>query len=86
MSGKKSPAEDKDQGLGSGKYKAMAMLSSMGVAMLLTSLLGIGVGYYLDKKFGTEPWLMLIFLILGIAAGFKNMFTILKRYGFNDPE
>jgi ATP synthase protein I len=46
---------------------------------------GLAVGYYLDKWLGTEPWLLLTFLLLGIAAGFRNMFQevqkIHRRFG-----
>ena len=36
-------------------------------------LLGLGIGYGLDTLFGTLPWLMIIFLGLGFAAGIRTM-------------
>ena len=36
-------------------------------------LLGLGIGYGLDTVFGTLPWLMIIFLGLGFAAGIRTM-------------
>jgi ATP synthase protein I len=57
------------------------MLASMGIAMVLCTFLGLVIGLYLDRVFGTEPWLMIVFLILGIAAGFWNIHVTIKRYG-----
>jgi ATP synthase protein I len=58
------------------------MLASMGIALVVTTFLGLVVGLYLDRVFGTQPWLMIVFLILGIAAGFRNIYVTIKRYGF----
>jgi ATP synthase protein I len=55
------------------------MASSMGIAMVLATVMGLAAGYYLDKWLGTSPWCTLIFLVLGIVAGFKNLFVIYKR-------
>jgi ATP synthase protein I len=63
------------------RYKGAAMLASMGIAMVLSTFLGLVIGLYLDRVFGTEPWLMIVFLILGIAAGFWNIHVTIKRYG-----
>lgn len=35
--------------------------------------IGFGIGYGLDAVFGTQPFLMLIFVFLGLAAGVKVM-------------
>ena len=49
------------------------------MAMALSIALGALIGYYIDKKFGTQPWFSLIFLGLGIAAAFKNLFILYKK-------
>ena len=61
--------------------KGIATLSSMGIAMGLSTFIGLIVGMYLDKAFSTKPWLTIIFLIFGIIAGFKNIYEIIKKYG-----
>ncbi len=58
------------------------MLASMGLVLAITTMLGLGVGLYLDRVFGTAPWLMIVFLILGVTAGFRNIYTTIKKYGF----
>jgi ATP synthase protein I len=34
---------------------------------------GGGLGWALDKQFGTAPWLMVVLVILGFAAGLLNV-------------
>jgi ATP synthase protein I len=72
----------KDEGPREGpRLKGLAMYSTVGIAMVLATFLGLAIGLYLDELFGTEPWLMIFFLFMGIAAGFLNIYTIIKRYG-----
>ena len=42
-------------------------------------LVGAGLGYFLDKLTGTAPVLLIIFLILGGAAGFLNVYRFVKK-------
>ena len=35
--------------------------------------IGFGIGFGLDALFGTKPFLMVIFIFLGLAAGVKTM-------------
>lgn len=35
--------------------------------------IGFGIGYGLDAVFGTQPWLMVLFALLGFAAGVNVM-------------
>nr|WP_252737467.1 AtpZ/AtpI family protein [Citreicella sp. C3M06] len=35
--------------------------------------IGFGIGYGLDAVFGTQPWLMVLFTLLGFAAGVNVM-------------
>lgn len=35
--------------------------------------IGFGIGYGLDWVFGTKPWLMVVFILLGFIAGVKTM-------------
>jgi ATP synthase protein I len=38
-----------------------------------TTIVGGGIGWMLDSALGTGPWLFLLLLLLGIAAGFWNL-------------
>lgn len=47
--------------------------ASVGIEMALATGIGWGIGYWLDGKYGTGPWLMLVGLLFGVAAGFKGL-------------
>ncbi len=50
------------------------------VAELIAGLLiGVLVGWYLDQFFGTKPWLMILFIIIGSAAGIMNVMRAAKQ-------
>lgn len=65
-----------------GFLKKMVWMTSLGVSMVLATFVGLYIGVYLDDKFSTEPWLTILFLIIGIMAGFRNIYTLVKKYGF----
>ena len=44
-------------------------------------VLGVFIGYYLDQRLGTKPWLMLGLLFLGMLTGF---WTIYKQVYYPD--
>ena len=59
--------------------KTLGFLSTVGMSMVLAICLGALIGYYLDKWLDTSPWLLLIFIGLGIAAAFRNLFIMYKK-------
>jgi len=42
----------------------------IGTSFAASVLLGVGGGYWLDKKLGTSPWFLLVGSALGLFAGF----------------
>ena len=36
-------------------------------------IIGGIMGWSLDKMFGTEPWLLILFFVLGVFAGISNV-------------
>jgi len=61
--------------------KGFYVLASMGMQLAANTIGGVFIGYYLDRYFGTSPWLTIIFLILGTAAGLRNIYAAAKKYG-----
>ncbi len=59
--------------------KTLGFFSTIGITMGLSIALGAFIGVYLDKKFGTQPWFSLIFLGLGIAAAFRNLYMLCQK-------
>jgi len=62
-------------------WTALAELSSIGIAMVLATVIGLVGGYYADLWLGTKPWLLLIGLGFGIAAGFVMFFRSVSKAG-----
>jgi ATP synthase protein I len=42
-------------------------------------LIGLGIGYGLDSLFGTMPLFLVLFVLLGLAAGVKTMLLTAKE-------
>lgn len=57
-------------------YKALGLIMSAGFTMAASVLVGYFAGSWLDKYFGTKPWLTLIMFILGTAAGLKSLYNL----------
>jgi ATP synthase protein I len=54
-------------------------LASVGIALVLATVMGLAGGYFLDHWLGTSPWLAMIGLLIGIIAGFVNLFRSVNR-------
>jgi len=47
----------------------LAVASQSGLSIALPVLIGLAVGYWIDTRFGTLPWLTLFFTLIGAAIG-----------------
>lgn len=59
--------------------RAFARVGTIGLNMVLSTFVGYLIGSQLDKWIGTAPWFTIIFLLLGIIAGFRELARIAKR-------
>ncbi|MCS6831686.1 MAG: AtpZ/AtpI family protein [bacterium] len=59
--------------------RAMALASTIGLSLVIPPVLGYFGGRWLDEKFGTEPILAMVGLIVGIVLGFVEMVHILQQ-------
>jgi len=60
-------------------YKKLYIVWSVGIQIVVSLLVGFGMGLALDRWLGTAPWLMLLFIGLGVAAGFLNVYKTLVK-------
>jgi ATP synthase protein I len=67
--------EEKDRKL----IRMIGVLSTVGLTMVFATVIGLFIGLKLDAWLGTSPWLTGLFLLLGIIAGFRNLFVHVKR-------
>ena len=70
-------AEGRGQALGNALRLATELIAGVGV--------GGVIGWGLDRLFGTAPFLMVVFLILGAAAGILNVMRAAKAMQATGP-
>ncbi|MEW6040838.1 MAG: AtpZ/AtpI family protein [Elusimicrobiota bacterium] len=58
--------------------RSIGWASSVGLMLVFSTVLGFALGLAVDKFFNTSPWFAMICLIIGIVAGFRNVFISLK--------
>jgi len=51
----------------------------LGLVIIACVLVGLAIGLFLDKFFKTNGVFLVIFLIMGIIAGFKNVYTEIMK-------
>ncbi len=64
----------------------VGLASTIPWVLVISILIGYALGSWLDRVFGTEPWLMLAFTILGAAGGFIEVFRIVLRISKEEGE
>jgi ATP synthase protein I len=67
--------EEKDREL----MRMLGVLSTVGLTLVFATAIGLFIGLKLDKWLGTSPWLTAVFVLLGLIAGFRNLFMYTKR-------
>jgi len=63
-----------NSGLGLGFRIAVDILAALAI--------GVGIGVLLDRWLGTTPWMLIVFFVLGSAAGIMNVFRVMGGYGY----
>ena len=59
-------------------------LSSLGLEMGAAVVIGLLMGSWLDGRFGTNPWLTLLFLGFGFAAAAKAVVRAIRKGAFEE--
>lgn len=72
----------KGGGSGAGSGSGLGFAFRIGVELVSAVAVGVAIGLLLDYWLGTKPWLMVVFFILGSAAGFLNVYRTMRGYGY----
>lgn len=67
------------QGKPSGAVELFYVAGTIGLQLVSATFIGLAMGYFLDQWLGTSPWLLIVFLLLGISAGFRDVYREAKR-------
>jgi ATP synthase protein I len=60
-------------------FRDLGFYSSLGFSVALSIFIGLALGIFIDRRFGTGPWFLFIGLILGIAAAYRNIGLAIKK-------
>jgi ATP synthase protein I len=71
--------KDPKEKTGPTEFNMLLTASSIGLAVVVAIFLGLGLGLFLDKYFGTKPWLTIAGLVLGVVAGFRNLWVMSQK-------
>ena len=61
------------------RFYNMLSASSVGLELGLSVVISVVFGIWLDGKLGTTPWMMLLWLCIGLAAGFRGVLRAVRR-------
>lgn len=60
----------------------LAFAVRIGVDLVAALIVGVGIGIALDRWFETSPWFLVLFFLLGAAAGMMNVYRVMAGYGY----
>lgn len=63
---------------GGKQLKTYARLGAVGIELSVSTVIGYLAGHWLDQKLDTGPWLGLVGLLLGVAAGIRSLIRTTK--------
>lgn len=55
-------------------------LGSVGLSFVLALVIGTAVGWWLDKVTGWSPICFIVFFLLGLIAGIRNVYYTTKKF------
>ena len=64
---------------GGKRFYNVLSASSVGLELGLSVVIGVVIGLWLDGRLGTTPWMMLLWLCIGLAAGFRGVLRAVRR-------
>lgn len=67
-------------------WKDLLEASTAPLNLVVSTFVGLAIGYGLDSLFHTSPYLTIIFLILGIISGFRDLFRFARRQAKDEDD
>ncbi len=62
-------------------FRELGKYSALGLELAIAVVLGLAIGYYLDKWLGTGPWMTVVWIGIGFAAGVRSLYRAAVRSG-----
>ena len=61
-------------------FRTIGALSSVGLSFVLAIVIGVLLGLWLDRVFGTGRVFFFIFFVIGVVAGILNVYRTAGRF------
>ena len=68
------------------KFMQTGRAAAAGYFIIFAIGLPTGVGYWVDGRWGTQPWGMLVGLLVGVAAAGRELYVIAKTTKFGQSQ
>lgn len=62
-----------------GILKALALLSQVGITIIVPIIGGVWLGNYIDKLLGTNILCLALGTVLGVTVGFRNAYQLIMK-------
>ncbi|OGW42095.1 MAG: hypothetical protein A2132_05135 [Nitrospirae bacterium RBG_16_43_11] len=60
-------------------YHQVGLFTGIPIILVAGPAVGFFIGDYLDRKFGTAPWLMFFFIVIGFVASIRQTIEFINR-------
>lgn len=60
--------------------KAFSLMTQIAVSMLVPIFICLFIGKWIDNAVGTSPLFMIIFIIIGVGAGFRSIWILTQSF------
>jgi ATP synthase protein I len=70
---------DVDETRGSDRATAMGIAWRLAIEIVVAPAVSGTIGWWLDRWLGTKPWLFVVLVVLGVAAGMLNAIRVAQR-------
>ena len=67
------------------EIRKLAELTSVGLILPSSIAVGLFLGYFLDRWLGTDPWLLLVFTVLGVVSGLLSLLRAVRKQLKDEP-
>jgi ATP synthase protein I len=61
-------------------WRIAGTTGAVGIEIAVAIAIGYFGGHYLDRKFGTQPWLSYLGLLAGVGAAVKALVRVTRQY------
>ena len=64
------------------KGGALGLAFRVSVEIVSAVAIGVGIGWLLDGWLDTTPWFLVVFVVVGFAAGILNVYRLASGFGY----